>query len=168
MFAKLQERKIEPGNVIITSEVTSYNKKQTRVAAAMLNEKMNMATISEKSILLINNTLNKLFTQGLLNKFHSKEEKSILILTKNLSEEIRGCINSGKYVHDIGVNHINEVSQVDSKIDIIIAFDFDYETIFFNEISELTRKLNVPMIQFGIADESLFMGPVYLSQSHVK
>lgn len=164
MFAKLQERKVETGNVIFRSKVTSYYKERTSGFATKFNNNTNIETLSEKSISLINNTLNKLFTQGLLNKFHSKEDKSVLIITKNLSEEIQQCISSENYAHDLRVNHIESIEKTNFNVDIIIAFDFDYETIFFNEVSELSRENNVPLIQFGIADGSLFMGPVYLSQ----
>ena len=50
--------------------------------------------------------------------------------------------------------------QMDLKLDIIIALDFNFETIFFNEISEKTNKYKVPKIRFEIADQKINMGPI--------
>ncbi len=148
MFVKHQERKIENG-AWMDARATS-----------------NMTRRSEKSISIINNTLNRLFKQGLLNKFHSQEMKSIAILTKNLSAEIQQCIQNEKYFHDIYVLHVNELPQMDLKIDMIIAFDFNFETIFFNEISEKTNKYKVPKIRFEIADQRINMGPIFFTQKN--
>lgn len=169
MFVRLKEKKMNNGNLVIQSKITSLLKDQPSKKVEGLNKeakvaaKSNCTRLSKQSISTINSTLNRLFNQGLLKKFHYKEIESVLIITKNLSEEIQQCINYEKYAYDIRVIHIEEMSQVDSNTDIIFAFDFVYETIFFNEISEQARGKNVPFIQFEIADKSLYMGPVYFN-----
>ena len=83
MFEKLQEGTVENSHIVSqpTKDALTEN-------YAWLDSRatFNMSRRSEKSISIINNTLNKLFKQGLLNKFHSQELKSIAILTKNLSK----------------------------------------------------------------------------------
>ncbi len=158
MFVKLQERTI--GKECLVNPLTKDVFKQDKT--------LNTAQLSETAISVINTTLNRLFKQGLLQKFHSEEMKRIVILTKNLSREIRYCIKYENYLYDIQVLHLNELKQDDLKLDLIIAFDFHYETIFFNEVSEKTERCKVPIIRFEIEDQRIYMGPIFFTQKPFK
>jgi len=172
MFVQLQEKRVENDRLVFQSMRNRFVRNHARKTDRELLQETeivtsNIARLSEKSISLIDNTLNRLFTQGLLNKFHSKQMKNIAILTKNLRVEIQQCIQAVNNTYDVQVLHINEMLENDLKVDLIIALDFNFEMILFNDIYELTKELNIPWIQFGIADDNLYMGPIFLERSQV-
>lgn len=165
MFVKHREQKIETDYLAIPTSKGQFTDRYTKGRDQSMKVAIpNIARLSETSISVVHNTLLKLFNQGLLSKFHSKEMNRVVIVTKNLTEEINHCIHSENFSQDILVLQEDELSQVDIDIDLIIAFDFHFEMIFFEEISELTREMNIPWIQFSIADEKLYMGPLFLKE----
>ncbi|CAM5209241.1 putative protein OS=Ureibacillus acetophenoni OX=614649 GN=SAMN05877842_11546 PE=4 SV=1 [Ureibacillus acetophenoni] len=173
MFVKHQERKIEndylaiPTSKDFISERTPWMTTIGRDQST--NAIPNIARLSEKSISLVNNTLYKLFSQGLLSKFHSKEMNRVVIVTKNFMEEISHCIQSANFSQDILVIQEDELSliDIDEDLDMMIAFDYRHEMIFYSEVSEFTREMNIPWIQFSIADEKVIYGTTFFKREAV-